>query len=199
MLRFHTPFFRGNANRLSPTSTRQPASEPAQLLLSCRDWRALGLTPDLQPSTGDTTVMAYQQATDTGTMRSIVVQLSNYFPINLCYYQNQEGFPSRALLICKGAAQPSLLQRETTRILSSKDHILPIPVLSPALIHSRAQVSGQSMSLMNKSWKHKTNLPRTRKYFKIIMELKQYIWRKNTIIIKSCGQTFRINYFQRNY
>lgn len=159
MLRFHTPFFSGNANRLSPTSTRQPASEPAQLLLSCRDWRALGLTPNLQPSTGDTTVMAYQQATDTGTMRSIVVQLSNYFPINLCYYQNQEGFPSRALLICKGAAQLSLLQRETIRILSSKDHILPIPALSPALgdtlqgtgVRSKHEPDEQKLKTQDKS------------------------------------------------
>lgn len=112
-------------SRLSPRSAAGTAEPPA-------------LTPDHQPSTGDTPVTAYQQPADTGTTRSIVVQLSNYLPINLCYYQNQEGFPSRALLTSKGAAQLSLLQKEDP---SSKDHILPTPALSLLwVIHSRAQV-----------------------------------------------------------
>lgn len=147
-----------------PTGSVPPlhANLPQSQLSSCSaagTEEPLGLTPDLQPSTGDTTVMAYQQATDTGTMRSIVVQLSNYFPINLCYYQNQEGFPSRALLICKGAAQLSLLQRETIRILSSKDHILPIPALSPALgdtlqgtgVRSKHEPDEQKLKTQDKS------------------------------------------------
>lgn len=150
MLRFHRPFFlqwqcRGSVPSLHP-------SLPQSHVSSCSaagTEEPLGLAPDLQPGTGDTTVMVYQQVTDTGTMRPIVVQLSNQFPINLCYYQNQKGFLSRALLISKGAAQLSLLQREATGILSSKAHILPTATLSPAL-GDTLQSTGQSISLMNK-------------------------------------------------
>lgn len=77
MLRFHRPFLSGNAKRLSPTSGPQAAPEPGQLLLPAGSEEPPGLTPDLQPSTGDTPAVPYQQVTDTGTTSFIVVQLSN--------------------------------------------------------------------------------------------------------------------------
>lgn len=132
-----------------PTGSAPPLQPrlPQSQLSSCPaagTEEPLCLIRALQPSTGDTTAMVYQQATDTGTKRSAGVQLPNYLPINLRYYQNQEGFPSRALLISKGAAQLSLLQREATRILSSKEHVLPTPALSPALGDTLQGTGGRS-------------------------------------------------------
>lgn len=100
MLRFHTHFFSGNANAPSPHAHSHLynlllAKASSALCSAAGTGEPTGFTMYLQQSRRDRTKSqlngaAYEQATDIGKTRSISVQLSIIFCLNLCYYQDQE-------------------------------------------------------------------------------------------------------------